>query len=57
MQGSVDGGMSRGMPRTPWLDNIKTWMGKTSEELNRLSQDRRMWKEISFVATSNTVTQ
>jgi len=57
MKGSVEGRRSSGRPRMAWLHNIKSWTGRTSEENNRLSQDRRTWKNISLAAASNTATQ
>jgi len=47
-QGSVEGMRGRGRPRTTWLDNIMAWTGKTGEELNKLSQDRGKWKQITY---------
>jgi len=53
----VEGGKGRGRPRMAWLDNLKSWTARTSEEINRLSQNRRTWKKILLAATLNTATQ
>ena len=50
-------GRGRGRPRTAWLDNIKSWMGRTSDELNTLSKDRKAWRQISLVTASKAATQ
>jgi len=46
LQGSVEGRRSKGSLGTTWYDDIKSWTGRTSEEINRLSQDCRTWKKI-----------
>ena len=56
MQGSVEGRRSRGRPRMSWLDNIRVWTGKTTEEIHCLSKNRKAWKHISFMSASYTAT-
>ena len=46
MQGTMPGNRKRGRPRTNWLGNIKDWTGLTMEELIRLTEDRRRWRNI-----------
>jgi len=46
MQGTMPGERKRGRPRTNWLGNIKEWTGLTMEELIRLTEDRRRWRNI-----------
>ena len=41
---------SRGRPRITWLDNIKGYgrkRGKTLLELEKITKDRKAWKELS----------
>ena len=41
---------SRGRPRITWLDNIKEYgrkRGKTLPELEKITKDRKAWKELS----------
>src|SRR5688572_22645763 len=45
-QGTMPGNRKRGRPRTNWLGNIKEWTGLTMEELIRLTEDRRRWRNI-----------
>ena len=40
MQGTMPGARRRGMPRTAWMDNIKTRTGFSAEESVRTTEDR-----------------
>jgi len=46
IQGTVPGGRGRGRPRINWMDNIRTWTGRTQEDLIRMTEDRRRWRNI-----------
>jgi len=35
----------RGIPRTAWMDNIKTWTGLPVEESVRMTEDRDKWRK------------
>ena len=50
LEGMVEGKRSRGGQRKRWRDNVSDWSGYTTLELNRLSQDRDLWKRISHVS-------
>ena len=48
IQGTMPGALSRGRPRTAWMDNIKTWTGVSVEESIRMTddtQDRDKWRK------------
>jgi len=45
MQRTVPGARRRGMPRTAWIDNIKTWTGLAVEESIRMTEDRDKWRK------------
>ena len=40
MQGTIPGARRRGISRTAWMDNIKTWTGLSVEESIRMTEDR-----------------
>ena len=43
------GKKTRGRPRTTWLDNVErygTKKGKTLGELNKITEDRKKWREF-----------
>ena len=44
----MPGALSRGRPRTAWMDNIKTWTGLSMEESIRMTEDT----EINGESTS-----
>src|SRR6218665_20063 len=46
IQGTVPGGRGKGIPRINWMDNIRTWTGRTQEDLIRMTEDRRRWRNI-----------
>src|SRR6218665_906243 len=46
IQGKVPGGRGKGRPRINWMDNIRTWTGRTQEDLIRMTEDRRRWRNI-----------
>src|SRR6218665_1322424 len=46
IQGTVPGGRGKGRPRVNWMDNIRTWTGQTQEDLIRMTEDRRRWRNI-----------
>src|SRR6218665_415994 len=46
IQGTVPGGRGRGRPRINWMDNIRTWTGRTQKDLIRMTEDRRRWRNI-----------
>jgi len=39
-QGTMPGARRRGIPRTAWIDNIKSWTGLSVEESVRMTEDR-----------------
>jgi len=45
MQGTMPGARRRGMPRTAWMDNIKTRTGFSAEESVRITEDRDKWRK------------
>jgi len=45
MQGTMSGVRRRGIPRTAWMDNIKTWTGLTMEESVKVAEDRDKWRK------------
>ena len=45
MQGTVPGARRRGMPRTAWMDNIKTWTLLSVEESIRMTEYRDKWRK------------
>ena len=52
MQGTMPGARRRGMPRTAWMDNIKTRTGFSAEESVRITEDRDKWRKyVHGVAT------
>ena len=55
LEGMVEGKRSRGGQRKRWRDNVSDWSGYTTLELNRLSQDRDLWKRISHVSAHSAV--
>src|ERR1043165_6629443 len=55
IQGTNPGGRKRGRPRTNWLDNIKTWTGRTTEEVLRLTVDRGHWRNIVHDAAESRI--
>src|SRR6218665_3010123 len=46
IQGMVPGGRGKERPRINWMDNIRTWTGRTQEDLIRMTEDRRRWRNI-----------
>jgi len=40
IQGATPGFRARGRPKTTWLDNIKTWIGRPVAHLIRTEEDR-----------------
>jgi len=36
---------TQAMPRTAWMDNIKTWTGLPVEESIRMTEDRDKWRK------------
>ena len=46
MQGTIPENRKRGRPRTNWLGNIKDLTGLAMEEMIRLTEDRRRWRNI-----------
>ena len=46
MQGTMPGARRRRMPRTAWMDNVKTWTGLSVEESIRMTEDcRDKWRK------------
>ena len=43
MQETTQGARRRGRPHTAWMDNIKTWTGRSVEESVRMTEDRDKW--------------
>ena len=43
MQGTMPSARRREIPRTAWVDNIKTWIGRPEEESIRMTDDRDKW--------------
>jgi len=53
MQGTMPGARRQGIPRTAWMDNIKTWTGLPVEESIRITEDRDKWRKyVHGVANS-----
>ena len=52
-EGFIPGRRNRGRPSWRWIDDIKAWTGKTINQLNILSKDRREWRSISYQAATN----
>src|SRR6218665_4074852 len=46
IQSTVPGGRGKGRPRINWMDNIITWTGRTQEDLIRMTEDTRRWRNI-----------
>ena len=42
----MQGARRRGIPRTAWVDNIKTWTGVSVEELVRMTEDRNKMEKV-----------
>jgi len=40
MQVTMPGARRRGRPHTAWMDNIKTWIGLSMEDSNRITENR-----------------
>ena len=51
MQGTVEGGRSRGRQRKSWSDNIKEWTGLPTHELLARAADRQGWRKTSTTST------
>jgi len=45
MQGKMPRAHRRGIPRTAWMDNIKTWTGLPVEESIRMTEGRDKWRK------------
>jgi len=45
MQETMPGALRRGIPRTAWTDNIKTWTRLPVEESVRMTEDRDNWRK------------
>ena len=45
IQGTVPGGRGKGRPINS-MDNIRKWTGRTQEDLIRMMEDRRRWRNI-----------
>jgi len=54
LRGGVEGKCGRGKPRTTWLVNIRKWAGRPPTELHRLSQDRSVWRKITYSLSQTT---
>jgi len=53
MQGTMPGAHRRGISRTAWIDNIKTWTGLPVEESVRMTEDGDKWRKyVHGVANS-----
>ncbi|GFS03892.1 UDP-glucuronosyltransferase 2A1-like [Elysia marginata] len=46
MQGTVNGGRTRGRQRKRWEDNIKEWTGLELTNTLRIADDREEWKAV-----------
>ena len=45
MQGNVEGKRGRGRPRMQYIDNAKSWTGKSASEIFETTADRDGWRE------------
>jgi len=52
MQGTMPGACRRGRPCTAWVDNIKTWIRLTMEELIRMTEVRDKWRKYVRVVAN-----
>jgi len=52
MQGTMPGARRRGRPRTPWMENIKTWTGLSVEESIRMTEHRDKWRKYVHVVAN-----
>jgi len=50
MQGTMPGARRRGRPRTAWMDNIKTWTGRSVEVSQNDRRQKQMEKYVHGVA-------
>ena len=50
MQGTVEGGRSKGRPRKNWMDNIKEWTGLDTPTLLEQTNNRHGWRTLSSSA-------
>ena len=52
LQGSIEGKIRKGLPRTQWQDNIVEWTSLGIEEAMRATRDRDRWKHIVLKSTA-----
>ena len=50
LQGTVEGGRSRGRPRKSWSDNVKEWTRLSIPELVSKAADRPEWRNVTSAA-------
>ena len=53
VEGLIRGKRKRGRPPRRWRDNVLKWSGLNLNELNKATQNRKLWKQLSHVSAQS----